>query len=245
MTEQEIRQQVVATVRGWLGAKRGDPTHRLIVDTYNAYPALPLRNGKPYKMTYKDDWCAATPSAAAIMVDITDIMPVECSCGNMMRLYQALGRWVEDDNYIPQPGDLLMYDWDDNGQGDNRSAPEHVGMVEAVDQTRGTMTIIEGNMGSGSVVGRRTVPIGGRYIRGYCCPDYASKAYKPQKEETMKLYHYVSEMPEWARESATKAINAGIVKMDESGAVNIWESNLQPLVWMDRAGMLDKPAINK
>lgn len=59
-------------------------------------------------------------------------------------------------------------------------------------------------------------------------------------EDNMKVYKYVAEMPEWARDAVTKGIRKGIVAMDESGAVSVLECNLQPLVWMDRAGMLDK-----
>jgi hypothetical protein len=44
------------------------------------------------------------------------------------------------------------------------------------------MTIIEGNMSSG-VVGRRTLSVNGRYIRGYICPKYSKKA---TKEKTSK-----------------------------------------------------------
>lgn len=62
------------------------------------------------------------------------------------------------------------------------------------------------------------------------------------REDDMKLYKYVAEMPEWAREAATKAIRNGYIRMDETGAVGVWEPNLQALVWMDRAGMLDEPA---
>ena len=67
---------------------------------------------------------------------------------------------------------------------------------------------------------------------------------EPESEDGMKLYRYVKDMPEWAREAAAKAIHAGIVKMDETGAVGVWEANLQALVWMDRAGLLDKPAVH-
>ena len=59
-------------------------------------------------------------------------------------------------------------------------------------------------------------------------------------DEEMKTYQYVKDMPGWAQASVTKAIQKGIVAMDESGAVSVLECNLQPLVWMDRAGMLDK-----
>lgn len=61
-----------------------------------------------------------------------------------------------------------------------------------------------------------------------------------QEDESMKTYQYVDEMPAWAQASVTKAIKKGIVAMDANGAVAVLECNLQPLVWMDRAGMLDK-----
>lgn len=194
MTEQEIRQQVVATMRRWLGAKKGDATHHQIIDIYNSHKPLP----RGVRMSYTMDWCAATPSAAAIMADITDIMPVECSCGNMMRLYQALGRWVEDDAYIPQPGDLVLYAWSDDGKGDCTKAPNHVGMV--TDVTGSTITVVEGNMGSPSRVGTRTLQVNGRYIRGYCCPDYASKADKPSAANPEPKEPWYTGAQAWATE---------------------------------------------
>ena len=112
-----------------------------------------------------------------------------------------------------------MYDWDDSGQGDNRGAPEHVGMVEAVDQTRGTMTIIEGNMGSGSVVGRRTVPIGGRYIRGYCCPDYASKADKPPVADPEPKEPWYAGAQTWATEMG---LTDGSRPEDDCTRAEVW-----------------------
>ena len=92
-------------------------------------------------------------------------------------------------------------------------------------------------------------------VTGKMCPapyvddEKAWEAFKkrltePESEDGMKLYQYVAEMPEWARAAATKAINNGIIKMDEHGAVGVWEASLQPLGWMDRLGLLDKPAAN-
>lgn len=60
------------------------------------------------------------------------------------------------------------------------------------------------------------------------------------EDKEMKTYQYVKDMPDWAQASVTKAIQKGIVAMDANGAVAVLECNLQPLVWMDRAGMLDK-----
>lgn len=170
MTEAEIRGRVVSRLQGWVGARKGDATHRYIIDTYNSHKPRP----RGYKMSYTDDWCAATVSAVAIACGLTDIMPVECSCGEMMRAYQAMGRWVENDAYIPKPADLIFYTWGDDGVGDNTKAPNHVGTVEKV--VGSTIIVIEGNKGANSVCGRREININGRYIRGYAIPDYASKA---------------------------------------------------------------------
>ena len=74
--------------------------------------------------------------------------------------------------------------------------------------------------------------------------EFKARLTEPESEDGMKLYQYVAEMPEWARAAATKAINNGYIKMDDTGAAGVWEANLQALVWMDRAGLLDKPAVN-
>ena len=55
-----------------------------------------------------------------------------------------------------------------------------------------------------------------------------------------KIYHWFADMPDWARESAEKAYRKGIIKADsDSGAVNVYEVNLQTIVWLDRLGLLD------
>lgn len=117
-------------------------------------------------------WCAATVSAVFIEAGFTDIGFVECSCGRMIDLYKKAGRWRETDSFTPSPGDLIMYDWDDAGRGDNAGAPEHVGMVVSV--TGSNIKVIEGN--KGDAVAYRNIKVNGKFIRGYCLPDYASKA---------------------------------------------------------------------
>ena len=168
MTEQELRNKVVQTARGYLGSKEADGSHRKIIDGYNAHK--PLARG--YLVKYTDAWCATFVSFVGIVCGLTDIMPTECGCGAMIELYKKKGRWQENDAYRPQPADIIMYDWDDNGAGDCTGYPEHVGIVEAVDGN--TITVIEGNMSD--KVGERKLQVNGRYIRGYCLPDYAGKA---------------------------------------------------------------------
>lgn len=176
-TEQELRQSVVNVMRGWLGYSEKNGKFKSIIDLYNTQKPLPVG----YKVKYTDEWCAATVTAAGIQVGLHDIILGECSCSRMIALYQAVGRWMENDAYRPQPGDIIMYDWDDTGAGENKGAPEHVGIVAEVNGN--TLTTIEGN--KGQAVATRTMAVNGRYIRGYCLPDYASKA--ESKDDDMDI----------------------------------------------------------
>lgn len=168
MIEQQLRDTVANQMKNWVGCKESDGSHKKIIDIYNAHK--PLARG--YKVKYTDEWCATTVSAAFIKAGLTDIAPTECSCSRMIELYKKLGRWKEADGYVPKIGDVIMYDWQDKGTGDNTGAPDHVGIVVAVNGT--SLTIIEGN--KSEAVAYRAMTVNGRYIRGYCVPDYASKA---------------------------------------------------------------------
>lgn len=175
MTEQEIRQNLVATAKKYIGCKESDGSHRQIIDIYNGHK--PLARG--YKVTYTDAWCATYVSAMSVLCGLTDIMPTECGCSAMIALYQKMGRWMENDAYVPTAGDIIMYDWQDSGAGDNQGGADHVGIVIGV--SGNTMTIIEGNMSN--KVGTRELAINGKYIRGFCLPDFASKATSKAPEQ--------------------------------------------------------------
>lgn len=168
MTEAQIREKVVATAKTWIGYNEADGSHRQIVDVYNSH--RPLARG--YALKYTDAWCAGFVSAVAIRLGLTDIMPTEVGVGEMIKLYQRLGRWKESDSYIPRPGDIIMYAWGDNGVGDCTSGASHVGIVVSCDGK--IITVIEGN--KNDAVGYREIAVNGRYIRGFGLPDYASKA---------------------------------------------------------------------
>ena len=63
----------------------------------------------------------------------------------------------------------------------------------------------------------------------------------PGEEAEMELYHWFADMPDWARPSAEKAYRKGVLRADaETGAVSVYACNLQPLVWLDRLGLLDE-----
>ena len=168
MKETQIREKVVATAKAWIGCNEADGSHRQIVDVYNSH--RPLARG--YALKYTDAWCAGFVSAVAIKLGLTDIMPTEVGVGNMIDLYRRLGRWKEQDSYVPSPADVIMYAWGDSGAGDCASGASHVGIVVSCDGK--TITVIEGN--KNNAVGYREIAVNGRYIRGFGLPDYASKA---------------------------------------------------------------------
>lgn len=168
MTEQELRQEFVDTAITYLGCSEKDGSHRKIIDRYNAHK--PLARG--YKVEYTDAWCATFVSAVAIQCGLTGIIPTECGCGKMIELFKKLDAWEESDKYSPKLGDVLYYDWDDNGVGDNTGNPDHVGIV--VKTENGIIKVIEGNFND--KVAYRSIPINGKHIRGYGVPDFASLA---------------------------------------------------------------------
>ncbi len=189
MTETELRNQVVNVAKKYLGCKESDGSHKKIIDIYNAH--RPLARG--YSVEYTDAWCATFVSAVSVLCGLTDIMPTECSCAEMVELYKKNGRWHEADDYTPKLGDILMYDWADTtgSKGENTGRPDHVGIVAYI--SGNTMKIIEGNISN--AVNYRTLSVNGKYIRGYCLPNFAAKAKTETKEEP-KTEIKVEKVPE-------------------------------------------------
>jgi hypothetical protein len=117
----------------------------------------------------------------------------------MIDLYKAAGRWQEADDYVPQTGDLILYDWQDDGAGDCAGDPDHIGAVVRI--SGGMIRVIEGNIDG--QLGHRDIPVNGRCIRGYCLPDYASLSDKSRFED----------VPEgkWYSEPIRKAAELGLM----------------------------------
>lgn len=166
MTENELRTRVVKEAASWLGVSEGTARHKELVRYYNSIQPLPAG----YKLKETDSWCAAFVSVVGVTMRLITIIFPECSCGRMVELYQKAGRWVEDDAYVPKAGDIIFYGWHDSGAGDYMGWPDHVGIVQSVDD--GMISVIEGNRNN--AVSVRWIAVNARYIRGYGVPDYAS-----------------------------------------------------------------------
>lgn len=175
------RTAIVKQAQSWIGYNEGNGTHKRIIDVYNAH--RPLARG--YVVKYTDAWCATFVSACAIKTGCTAIIPTECSCEQMIRLFAQLGEWVENDAYVPSAGDVIFYDWDDNGSGDCTGFSDHVGIVEYV--SGDMITVIEGNISNS--VGRRKIKVNAKCIRGYGVPRYttASKPSQPAPQKDLTV----------------------------------------------------------
>lgn len=166
--------EIIKAARSFLGRKESDGTHKEIIDIYNSHK--PLARG--YKVKYTDAWCSTFVSAVAIKMGYTDIIPTECGCQNHIELFKKIGSWIENENRIPNPGDIIFYDWEDNGTGDNMGYSDHVGIVEKV--SGNTITVIEGNYNNS--VARRTITVNAKGIRGYGVPKYNTASIKPVED---------------------------------------------------------------
>ena len=164
VTRPGTAEAMIETFYAWNGFSRLNGKHKSIIDIYNSITPWP----KGYKMSYSDAWCDATVTAAAIKTGNADKIGRECSVPRHIKIFQALGIWIEDGTITPQPGDLIVYSWGKFKQPNNAGA-SHIGIVASV--SNGRITAIEGNKGISSV-STREIPVGWGFIRGYARPRY-------------------------------------------------------------------------
>ena len=165
---------LLSVLRSWIGFSEANGKYRQILDIYNSHRPL-ARN---YAIQPGDAWCATTVSAAGIKAGMADLIGTEVSCGFFVEIFKAKGIWIEDGTITPEPGYIVLYDWDDATQP-NDGWPDHIGVVESVSD--GMITIIEGNYND--AVSRRTIPVGWGYIRGYAAPKYDQEQASAPAEE--------------------------------------------------------------
>ena len=171
------RQHFVETAKKYLGYNEDDGSHMTILNIYNngLSKAVSKWGTRNVKMWSTAHWCSCYVSAMAMVAGCDDIVPIEISCYYHRVIAERNGIWVESDSYVPKAGDLIIYDWDDNGVGDNRGSEDHIGIVVSCDGK--TIQTIEGNTsGHGSGEGYKGKvayhyrPVNGRYIRGFIVP---------------------------------------------------------------------------
>jgi hypothetical protein len=121
--------------------------------------------GQPYWSWYgfggRVEWCACFVSWCANETGYIESgrIPKFSYCPTGANWFRDAGRWQER-GYVPQPGDIIFFDWQQDGETD------HVGIVEDCDGS--TVRTIEGN--SNDRVRRNAYSINSSSIYGYGMP---------------------------------------------------------------------------
>lgn len=173
------RKDIVATIN----KLKGETGHKKVLDVYNEQKPLP----QGYKVKLTDAWCATTVSAVFLMNGYNGFS--ECSCPRMVEKAKKAGLWVENDAYTPKLGDVVLYDWQDSGKGDNTGTPDHVGIIVSVGKTN--FTVREGNRNKS--IGNRIMNINGKYIRGFILPPYDAET-SPKTDDKPKADKSITEI---------------------------------------------------
>lgn len=110
-----------------------------------------------YGYNYRVEWCACFVSWCASQCGVLDIdIPKFAYCPSGVEWFKDKGAW-QDRYYTPSPGDVIFFDWENDGISD------HVGIVEKLEN--GLVHTVEGNIND-SVV-QKQYPMGDIYIHGY------------------------------------------------------------------------------
>lgn len=200
ITGDDLRQFVAETAKSYLGVKEGSEKHKLILKVYNGIVPLP----RGVVMTEKMAWCAAAAVAWSIMAGVGEIVPKECSCLKLIEIAKKMGIWVENEaKHKAQRGDWCLFDWEDDGKGDNVGSPNHVGIV--TERGEKGFTTIEGN--NNNCVADRNMRDNAVKIRGFITPDYDGYAKRIRESVCVAGFAdvpqgvYYQEDLEWAAEN--------------------------------------------
>lgn len=111
-----------------------------------------------YGFQNRVSWCACFVSWCADQCGYlqSGVIPKFSLCSDGVKWFQEKGKF-KDGSYVPAPGDIIFFDWKNDGTID------HVGIVVSV--KKGIVNTIEGN--SGDSVRQRSYPVGDDQIYGY------------------------------------------------------------------------------
>lgn len=157
--------KILKIAKNWIGLSGYIGTNHEIIDVYNSHE--PLAGG--YRVKYDDSWCDTFVSAVFIKAGATDLIGgTECGVERHVELFKQAGIWEEDGTIVPNPGDLIVYNWGATVQPNNGFA-DHIGIVYKIKDNM--IVTIEGNVSN--CVKYCHVGIGSPVIRGFAKPNYA------------------------------------------------------------------------
>ena len=141
-------------------------TSQLIVEV--AASQIGNVGGEPYWSWYgfaeRVEWCACFVSWCANQCGYIDagIFPKFSGCINGMNWFKEREQWASN-GITPTPGMIIFFDWENEEDGGLDGLPDHVGIVEKVEN--GRVYTIEGN--TADSVRERSYPVGYFEILGY------------------------------------------------------------------------------
>lgn len=124
-------------------------------------------------------WCDIFVSWCAHEAKIQELIPKSSYVPDRLTYYKQRNAYFKRGSYTPKPGDLVLFDFNNNG------TPDHIGIVEKVQGN--TLYTIEGNTtgsgesSNGDGVYRKSRSLTSSGVLGYCVP-----AYKEEEEVDIK-----------------------------------------------------------
>ena len=127
------REDLLAIARTQLGYRESEKNYLVLEDgrTKAGYTRYGEWYGEPY-----GDWSATFVSFCLNYAQVPEV-PLQASCHNWIGALIAKGSYFSTKQHEPQIGDIVFFDWDEDGRADQ------VGIVEAV--TEDSIITIEGN----------------------------------------------------------------------------------------------------
>ena len=144
-------EDVLAIAKSQLGYAESANNYTVVEGETKGYTRYGAWYGIPY-----GDWCAMYASFCYHYAGVEGV-PLHCNCPAWINELKELGLFHGEDDYIPNPGDLIFFDWNANGESD------HVGLVAEVDGD--TVKTIEGN--SADSVRYESYALSDNRIQGY------------------------------------------------------------------------------
>lgn len=158
----------------------------------------------------QDEWCNMFVCWCAAQAGIgEDIIPKMAYVPSTANWFDEKGQYknskANGENYIPQAGDIVLFDYNHNTTSD------HIGLVEKVECN--TLYTIEGN--KNNMVQRFTYDLASKDIRAYCVPAYVVEEKKEESEE--------DDMVEYSNGSTVEDVYETSDFKKKIGRLNTWE----------------------
>ena len=154
------RENIIEIAKSQLGYHESD--RNFVIDDDGKLQGY-TRYGHWYGSRY-EDWCAMFVAFVLNYADITEYtVPRSGNCENWKNRLNGLGAYEKRDDYVPQTGDLIFFDWKDSKTNKRDGVADHIGIVSSV--SGDTVYTIEGN--SGRAVSRQEYALDSKDILGY------------------------------------------------------------------------------